>query len=216
MLQDAERRFRGVLSCEEMGHAGFLVPCQEPIVSMTHNCVLVSNILGQTCVFLSNGLATGRQAVRKSGQTSILSSSVCFCVSVITNLDRISVVTKQADTTTLMLSWLGPFHYSLSQISAPAALHWYSACCLENCSFTNDCMSVLELFHKCIYVARYISSLQLSGLKRSKKSRVRRSCADAHICILYSESQHIVIVRPLVSSFDAVQSLDSSLCYSRC
>uniref|UniRef100_A0A3Q0SD70 Calcium binding protein 1a n=1 Tax=Amphilophus citrinellus TaxID=61819 RepID=A0A3Q0SD70_AMPCI len=35
---------------------------------MTQNCVLVSNILGQTCVFLSKGMAKCRQAVRKSGQ----------------------------------------------------------------------------------------------------------------------------------------------------
>lgn len=72
MLQDAERRFRGVLSCEEMGQAGYLGPYQESIVSMTQNCVLVSNIRLQTCVFLSKGMATCRQAVRKSAQTSYL------------------------------------------------------------------------------------------------------------------------------------------------
>uniref|UniRef100_A0A3Q0SMC2 Calcium binding protein 1a n=1 Tax=Amphilophus citrinellus TaxID=61819 RepID=A0A3Q0SMC2_AMPCI len=31
---------------------------------MTQNCVLVSNILGQTCVFLSKGMAKCRQAVQ--------------------------------------------------------------------------------------------------------------------------------------------------------
>ena len=69
MLQDAERRFRGVLSCEEIGQTGYLGPYQESIVSMTQNYVLVSNILGQTCVFLSRGVAQCRLAVRKSGHT---------------------------------------------------------------------------------------------------------------------------------------------------
>ena len=83
MLQDAERRFRGVLSCEEMGQAGYLGPyqetiVQESIVSMTQSCVLVSNIRLHTCVFLSKGMATCRQAVRKSGQTSFL--IICICV----------------------------------------------------------------------------------------------------------------------------------------
>ncbi|XP_050931225.1 calcium-binding protein 1a isoform X1 [Lates calcarifer] len=65
MVQDAERRLRGVLSCEEMGQAGYLGPYQESIVSMTQNCVLVSNILGQTCVFLSTGMAKCRQTDRE-------------------------------------------------------------------------------------------------------------------------------------------------------
>ncbi|XP_040012286.1 calcium-binding protein 1a isoform X3 [Xiphias gladius] len=65
MFQDAERRLRGVLSSEEMGQAGYLGPYQESIVSMTQNCVLVSNILGQTCVFLSKGMAKCRQADRE-------------------------------------------------------------------------------------------------------------------------------------------------------
>ncbi|XP_076587726.1 calcium-binding protein 1a isoform X2 [Chaetodon auriga] len=65
MLQDAERRFRGVLSCEEVGQAGYLGPYQESIVSMTQNCVLVSSILGQTSVFLSKGMASCRQADRE-------------------------------------------------------------------------------------------------------------------------------------------------------
>ncbi|XP_034397544.1 calcium-binding protein 1a isoform X1 [Cyclopterus lumpus] len=65
MLQDAERRFRGVLSCEEMGQAGYLEPYQESIVSMTQNCALVSNIRFETCVFLSKGMATCRQADRE-------------------------------------------------------------------------------------------------------------------------------------------------------
>lgn len=80
MLQDAERRFTGVLSCEEMAQAGYLGPYQESIVSMTRSCVLVSNILGQTCVYLSKGMA--RQDVRKSGHpflcTSELPLSVLF------------------------------------------------------------------------------------------------------------------------------------------
>ncbi|XP_067459837.1 calcium-binding protein 1a isoform X2 [Thunnus thynnus] len=65
MLQDAERTFRGVLSCEEMGQAGYLGPYQESIVSMTQNYVLMSNILGQTCVFLSKGVAQCRQTDRE-------------------------------------------------------------------------------------------------------------------------------------------------------
>ncbi|XP_035020891.1 calcium-binding protein 1a isoform X1 [Hippoglossus stenolepis] len=65
MLRDAERRLRGGLPCEEMGHAGYRQPYQESIVSMTQNCVLVSNILGQTCVFLSNGVAKCRQTDRE-------------------------------------------------------------------------------------------------------------------------------------------------------
>ncbi|KAI4820240.1 hypothetical protein KUCAC02_028224 [Chaenocephalus aceratus] len=65
MLQDAERRFRGVLSCEDMGQAVFLGPYQESIVSMTQNCVLVSNIRLQTFVFLSKGVATCRQPDRE-------------------------------------------------------------------------------------------------------------------------------------------------------
>ncbi|XP_059194185.1 calcium-binding protein 1a isoform X3 [Centropristis striata] len=65
MLQDAERRFRGVVSCEEMGQAGYLGPYQESIVSMTQNCVLVSNIRLQTCVFLSKGVAACMQADRE-------------------------------------------------------------------------------------------------------------------------------------------------------
>ncbi|KAF3851007.1 hypothetical protein F7725_012779 [Dissostichus mawsoni] len=64
MLQDAERRFRGVLSCEDMGQAVFLGPYQDSIVSMTQNCVLVSNIRLQTFVFLSKGVATCRQPVQ--------------------------------------------------------------------------------------------------------------------------------------------------------
>lgn len=68
MLQDAERRVRVVLSCEEMGQSGYLGSYQDSIVSVTQNCVLVSNILGQSCVFLSKGMAKCRQAVRKSGQ----------------------------------------------------------------------------------------------------------------------------------------------------
>jgi len=76
MLQDAERRFRGVLSCEDMGQAVFLGPYQESIVSMTQNCVLVSNIRLQTFVFLSKGVATCRQPVRKSRQT-FFNLSVC-------------------------------------------------------------------------------------------------------------------------------------------
>uniref|UniRef100_A0A3P8SBE6 Calcium binding protein 1a n=1 Tax=Amphiprion percula TaxID=161767 RepID=A0A3P8SBE6_AMPPE len=39
---------------------------------MTQNCVLVSNILGQTCVFLSKSMENCRQTVRKSGQTPFL------------------------------------------------------------------------------------------------------------------------------------------------
>ncbi|XP_035808063.1 calcium-binding protein 1a isoform X4 [Amphiprion ocellaris] len=62
---DAERRFRGVLSCEEMVQTGYLGPYQDPIVSMTQNCVLVSNILGQTCVFLSKGMENCRQTDRE-------------------------------------------------------------------------------------------------------------------------------------------------------
>ncbi|XP_069562761.1 calcium-binding protein 1a isoform X1 [Brachyistius frenatus] len=65
MLQDAERRLRVVLSCQEMGQSGYLGPYQDSIVSMTQNCVLVSNILGQTCVFLSKGVAQCRQADRE-------------------------------------------------------------------------------------------------------------------------------------------------------
>ncbi|XP_026199234.1 calcium-binding protein 1a isoform X1 [Anabas testudineus] len=65
MLQDAERRLRGVLSLEEMGQAGYLGPYQDSIVSMTQNCVLMSNILGQTCVFLSKGMAKCRQTDRE-------------------------------------------------------------------------------------------------------------------------------------------------------
>ncbi|KAK9522411.1 hypothetical protein VZT92_018878 [Zoarces viviparus] len=65
MLQDAERRFRGVMSCEEMGQAGYLDPYQESIVSVTQNCVLVSNVRLQTCVFLSKGMATCRQTDRE-------------------------------------------------------------------------------------------------------------------------------------------------------
>ncbi|KAJ4941696.1 hypothetical protein JOQ06_011572 [Pogonophryne albipinna] len=65
MLQDAERRLRGVLSCEDMGQAVFLGPYQESIVSMTQNCVLVSNIRLQTFVFLSKGVATCRQPDRE-------------------------------------------------------------------------------------------------------------------------------------------------------
>ncbi|KAM7416339.1 hypothetical protein PAMA_018418 [Pampus argenteus] len=64
MLQDAERRFRGVLSCEEMSQAGYLEPYQESIVSMTQNCLLMSNIHGQTCVFLSKDVAECRQSVQ--------------------------------------------------------------------------------------------------------------------------------------------------------
>ncbi|XP_051279099.1 calcium-binding protein 1a isoform X1 [Dicentrarchus labrax] len=65
MVQDADRRFRGVLSCEQMGPAGYLGPYRDSIVSVTQNYVLVSNILGQTCVFLSKGMATCRQADRE-------------------------------------------------------------------------------------------------------------------------------------------------------
>ncbi|XP_013871038.1 calcium-binding protein 1a isoform X2 [Austrofundulus limnaeus] len=65
MLQDVERRLRLVLSCEEIGQSGYLGPYQDSIVSMTQNCVLVSNILGQTCVFLSKGMAKSRQADRE-------------------------------------------------------------------------------------------------------------------------------------------------------
>ncbi|XP_047447681.1 calcium-binding protein 1a isoform X1 [Mugil cephalus] len=64
-LQDAERRLRVVMSCEEMVPAGYLRPYQDSIVSMTQNCVLVSNIMGQTCVFLSKGVAECRQADRE-------------------------------------------------------------------------------------------------------------------------------------------------------
>ncbi|KAF3696082.1 Calcium-binding protein 1 [Channa argus] len=64
MLQDAERRLRAVLSCEVMGQAGYLGPYQDSIVSMTQNCALMSNILGQTCVFLSKGMAKCRQTVQ--------------------------------------------------------------------------------------------------------------------------------------------------------
>lgn len=55
-----------MLSCEESGYVG---PYQDSIVSVTQNCVLVSNILGQTCVFLGKGMAKCRQAVRKSCKT---------------------------------------------------------------------------------------------------------------------------------------------------
>ncbi|XP_067377508.1 calcium-binding protein 1a isoform X2 [Channa argus] len=65
MLQDAERRLRAVLSCEVMGQAGYLGPYQDSIVSMTQNCALMSNILGQTCVFLSKGMAKCRQTDRE-------------------------------------------------------------------------------------------------------------------------------------------------------
>ncbi|XP_071374892.1 calcium-binding protein 1a isoform X2 [Centroberyx affinis] len=65
MLRDAERGFRGVLSCEERGQAGGLGPYQESLVSMTQNCALMSNILGQTCIFLSKGMAKSRQADRE-------------------------------------------------------------------------------------------------------------------------------------------------------
>uniref|UniRef100_A0A3P8N751 EF-hand domain-containing protein n=3 Tax=Haplochromini TaxID=319058 RepID=A0A3P8N751_ASTCA len=65
MLQDAERRVRVVLSCEEMGQSGYLGSYQDSIVSVTQNCVLVSNILGQSCVFLSKGMAKCRQADRE-------------------------------------------------------------------------------------------------------------------------------------------------------
>uniref|UniRef100_A0A8D0D931 Secreted protein n=1 Tax=Sander lucioperca TaxID=283035 RepID=A0A8D0D931_SANLU len=51
------------LSQIEMGQTGYLGPYQESIVSMTQNCVLMSNIRLQTCVFLSKGMATCRQAV---------------------------------------------------------------------------------------------------------------------------------------------------------
>uniref|UniRef100_A0A3P9Q853 Uncharacterized protein n=1 Tax=Poecilia reticulata TaxID=8081 RepID=A0A3P9Q853_POERE len=68
MLQDAERRLRLVLSCEESGYLG---PYQDSIVSVTQNCVLVSNILGQTSVFLGKGMAKCRQAVRKSLKTRL-------------------------------------------------------------------------------------------------------------------------------------------------
>uniref|UniRef100_A0A8C2Z5A2 Uncharacterized protein n=1 Tax=Cyclopterus lumpus TaxID=8103 RepID=A0A8C2Z5A2_CYCLU len=43
---------------------GLFSPYQESIVSMTQNCALVSNIRFETCVFLSKGMATCRQAVR--------------------------------------------------------------------------------------------------------------------------------------------------------
>ncbi|XP_033474642.1 calcium-binding protein 1a isoform X1 [Epinephelus lanceolatus] len=65
ILQDAERRFGGVLPCEEMGQAGYLGPYQESIVSMTQNCILVRNARLQTCVFLSKGMAECRQADRE-------------------------------------------------------------------------------------------------------------------------------------------------------
>lgn len=70
-----------MLSFEEMGQAGYLGPYQDSIVSMTQNCVLVSNILGQTCVFLSKGMAECRQTVRKSGQTYFLSILFLFIFS---------------------------------------------------------------------------------------------------------------------------------------
>ncbi|XP_047237229.1 calcium-binding protein 1a isoform X2 [Girardinichthys multiradiatus] len=60
--QDAERRLRLVLSCEESGYLG---PYQDSIVSVSQNCVLVSNILGQTRVFLGKGMAKCRQADRE-------------------------------------------------------------------------------------------------------------------------------------------------------
>ncbi|KAF7199760.1 transcript variant X2 [Nothobranchius furzeri] len=62
MLQDAERRLRLVLSCEEIVQSGYLGPYQDSIVSMTQNCVVVSSILGQTCVFKE--MEKGRQTVR--------------------------------------------------------------------------------------------------------------------------------------------------------
>uniref|UniRef100_A0A669EC46 Uncharacterized protein n=1 Tax=Oreochromis niloticus TaxID=8128 RepID=A0A669EC46_ORENI len=54
-----------VLATVEMGQSGYLGSYQDSIVSVTQNCVLVSNILGQSCVFLSRGMAKCRQAVRK-------------------------------------------------------------------------------------------------------------------------------------------------------
>uniref|UniRef100_H2MI59 Calcium binding protein 1a n=2 Tax=Oryzias TaxID=8089 RepID=H2MI59_ORYLA len=65
MVQDAERRLRLVLSCAEIAQSGYLGPYQDSIVSMTQNCVLVSNLLGQTCVFLSKGMAKCMQADRE-------------------------------------------------------------------------------------------------------------------------------------------------------
>lgn len=62
-----------MLSCAEIAQSGYLGPYQDSIVSMTQNCVLVSNLLGQTCVFLSKGMAKCMQAVRKSEQTRFLS-----------------------------------------------------------------------------------------------------------------------------------------------
>lgn len=61
-----------MLSCEESGQSGYLEPYQDSVVSMTQNCVVVGNILGRTCVFLSKGMAKSRQAVRKSQQTRFL------------------------------------------------------------------------------------------------------------------------------------------------
>nr|XP_054587281.1 calcium-binding protein 1a isoform X2 [Nothobranchius furzeri] len=63
MLQDAERRLRLVLSCEEIVQSGYLGPYQDSIVSMTQNCVVVSSILGQTCVFKE--MEKGRQTDRE-------------------------------------------------------------------------------------------------------------------------------------------------------
>lgn len=59
-----------MLSSEDMGQAGYLGPYQHSNVSMRQNYIAMSNILGQTCVFLSKGMARRRQAVRKSAQTS--------------------------------------------------------------------------------------------------------------------------------------------------
>lgn len=78
MLQDTEGRLRGVMSFEEMSPNGYLGPCQESIVSMTQNCVLVSNILGPTCVFLSKSMAECRLAVRKSGHTQTFHCLACI------------------------------------------------------------------------------------------------------------------------------------------
>ncbi|KAM9858271.1 calcium-binding protein 1a isoform 2-T2 [Aulostomus maculatus] len=65
LRRDADRRLRGVLSCEEMGQTGYLRPYQDSIVSITQNCVFMGNILEQNCGLLSKGVAKCRHDDRE-------------------------------------------------------------------------------------------------------------------------------------------------------
>uniref|UniRef100_A0A3Q2DXN1 Uncharacterized protein n=1 Tax=Cyprinodon variegatus TaxID=28743 RepID=A0A3Q2DXN1_CYPVA len=61
----------GLLQIDKLSVSGlrYVEPFRDSVVSVTQNCIVVSNVLGRNYVFLGKGMAKCRQAVRKFCKT---------------------------------------------------------------------------------------------------------------------------------------------------